>query len=819
MDTTYEHLREKLETALKRISELEAETSSLRDLIAGDHQKEVLNSTIAVSKERIQENTSNLVHTQATASLPASITNQSSPEDKLHLFRSVFQGREDVFAIRWTGKNNRSGYSPACHNDWKLGICGKYKRIPCAKCENRKLIPLDDKQIYRHLIGEITIGIYPLFEDDTCKFMAIDFDKKGWREDVMALLRVCRQHHVPVYVEISRSGNGAHVWIFFNEKILAAQARKLGTALLTHAMELSHQIGFESYDRIFPNQDTMPNGGFGNLIALPLQKKARVRGNSEFVDHSLNAITDQWSYLAQIEKISKHRVYTLVSELTADHGSMGLSQINTSEVDEPMPWEFNKIQPDDYHDVPSEIKIVLSDMIYIAKTGLPQKLMLRIMRLAAFQNPEFYRAQAMRMPIYNIPRVINLSSETEEYLAIPRGCIDDLYKLLAQMKIQLRQQDVRFTGEQISTGFRGKLSSEQLLAGNMMLKHENGILSAGTAFGKTIVAIWMIAQRQTNTLIIVHRRQLMNQWVERLKCFLQEPKIGQIGGGIDKRTGKIDVAIIQSLTHKHAVKELVKEYGMVIVDECHHISAFSFEQVLKSVCAKYVYGLTATPIRQDGHHPIVYMQCGPIRYKTDAKSQILKRAFTHKVITRKTNFIMLRNEEDELRITDIYKALVEDKSRNDMILDDIISAIVAGKSPLVLTERTAHVEYFTEKLEGFSKHIIALRGGMGRKQLKSVMDKLHSIPPDDERVIIATGKYIGEGFDDSRLDTLFLTMPISWKGVLQQYAGRLHRAHDNKTEVVIYDYVDMNEQMLVNMFRKRVKGYEGMGYVVCETSQ
>jgi len=307
----------------------------------------------------------------------------------------------------------------------------------------------------------------------------------------------------------------------------------------------------------------------------------------------------------------------------------------------------------------------------------------------------------------------------------------------------------------------------------------------------------------------------MNQWVERLKCFLQEPEIGQVGGGIDKRTGKIDVAIIQSLTHKHTVKELVKDYGMVIVDECHHISAFSFEQVLKSVRAKYVYGLTATPIRQDGHHPIVYMQCGPIRYKVNAKPQVLQRPFVHRVVFRHTDFSMIKRGEDaEIKITDIYQALLEDNKRNDMILDDVIAAIVAGKSPLVLTERTAHVEFFAQKLAGFSKHVISLKGGMGRKQLKEVMDKLHSIPDEDERVIIATGKYIGEGFDDSRLDTLFLTMPISWKGVLQQYAGRLHRAHANKTEVVIYDYVDMNEPMLANMYRKRLKGYESMGYVI-----
>ncbi|MDZ4121884.1 MAG: DEAD/DEAH box helicase family protein, partial [Candidatus Cloacimonadaceae bacterium] len=553
----------------------------------------------------------------------------------------------------------------------------------------------------------------------------------------------------------------------------------------------------------------------GNLIALPLQRKAREKGNSEFVDRHLNRIEDQWSFLAQVEKIDKQKVNTSLTELLAEQSALGLSQHIASDTDETMPWEPIIDPPEEYKDLPEQIQIIFANMIYIEKAGLSQKLVNRIIRLAVFHNPEFYRAQAMRMPVYNIPRVINLSAETDKYLAIPRGCLDDLTKLLSKLSIQQVQNDQRFAGEQISASFLGKLSPQQLVAGNEMLKHNNGILSATTAFGKTVVAIWMIAQRQTNTLIVVHRRQLLEQWIERLKCFLKEPEPGQFGAGQDKRTGKIDVAIIQSLYHKQKVKELVKNYGMVIVDECHHISAFSFEQVLKSVRARYVYGLTATPIRQDGHHPIVYMQCGPIRYVADAKSQLKHRPFSHKVIMRYTDFkYSIATDKAEIKITEIYQALVDDPIRNNMILDDIISAIVAGRSPLILTERTAHVEFFQKKLAGFSKHVIALRGGMGRKQLKAVMERLRTIPDGDERVIIATGKYIGEGFDDSRLDTLFLTLPISWKGVLQQYAGRLHRAHDNKTEVVIYDYVDREVSMMANMYRKRVKGYEGMGYVI-----
>ncbi|MDO9264207.1 MAG: DEAD/DEAH box helicase family protein, partial [Desulfosalsimonadaceae bacterium] len=468
--------------------------------------------------------------------------------------------------------------------------------------------------------------------------------------------------------------------------------------------------------------------------------------------------------------------------------------------------------------LPEFICLVISNQIFIEKEGLPAPLRNRIVRLAAFQNPEFYKAQSIRLSTFGKPRIISCCEEYPKHLALPRGCIDELKQMLEELNIRVTVKDKRVIGNPISVTFQGTLRPEQQLAANHLVKNDIGVLSASTAFGKTVIGVWLVAKRKVNTLVIVHRRQLMDQWVESLQSFLglEKKEVGQIGGGKHKITGLVDVAMIQSLVDKGTVDDLVGNYGQIIIDECHHISAASFELVARQAKAKFITGLSATVTRQDGHHPIIFMQCGPIRYRIDDRQQAATHSFIHRVIVRRTKFLLpiLLAEDSQLGIQDIYALLAKDSARNQLIVDDVIKEIHAGRSPVLLTERREHLEYFAKALTGKIKHIIVLSGGMGRKQRASLMDQLKTIPQDEERLIIATSRYLGEGFDDARLDTLFLASPIAWRGTVSQYAGRLHRNYEGKNEVIIYDYVDDQVPVLAGMFMKRKKGYKAIGYNV-----
>ena len=788
---------------LERIKELEAENTELRKRLGED--------------------------VTPTEKKPTAMQNLSLQE-KVDLFRSLFKGREDVFARRWYSKTSgKAGYQPVCQNEW-TPMCDK-RTFKCADCPNRHFSPLTDNDIYRHLEGKDAdgrdvIGLYVLNEDNTCHLLCTDFDDKncehGYKNDVLAFIDVCRSWNIPCSVERSRSGNGAHVWIFFDNPVLAVKARRLGNAILTEAMSRNGKISFKSYDRFFPNQDTMPEGGLGNLVALPLQGNARKHGNSVFVDENFEPYPDQWEFLLNVGKLSEQLLEDILKK-TANIQPLG----ELSKTSESKPWETPMPKEIGRSDFSSEVIIIRSNMLYIPLNQLSSKVLNHLKRIASFRNPEFYSKQALRLSTYQTPRIISCADIDDEYLALPRGCEDAVIALLREKDVPYRIEDKCNHGKPISVQFNGVLRDNQQEAVNVLASNSNGVLSATTAFGKTVTAIGLIAKHGVNTLVLVHTKALLDQWVKALEQFLtidtipeeNERKrkrrkplspIGTLSSTGNKLHGIIDIALMQSCISDNEVKTFVKEYGMVIADECHHVSAVNFEQILKTVNARYVYGLTATPIRKDGHQPIIFMQCGPIRYSADAKAQMLSQSFERLLVPRFTPFRPIVGSN--LSYTKVAQQLAEDEYRNLFIVKDVIEVLKEGRSPIILTSRTSHVSILAELLKPHCPNVITLIGSESTKDKRQKMEHLQSIPSSEQLVIVATGKYVGEGFDYARLDMLFLVSPVAWKGIVAQYAGRLHREYEGKQDVQIYDYIDIRVPVCESMYRKRLKGYASIGY-------
>lgn len=705
-------------------------------------------------------------------------------------------------------------------------MCEK-PRVKCSDCSNRRFLPVTDEVVRWHLSGwdnqgrGFVMGVYPMLLDETCHFLAVDFDKDTWREDGAAFMETCRRSEVPAALERSRSGNGGHIWLFFDEAIPAVLARKLGSYLLTETMERWPDLGLRSYDRLFPNQDTLPKGGLGNLIALPLQKVVRDRGNSVFINEAFEPYEDQWAFLAAVRRVSRVEADRLVHDAEGRGRIVGVRTAVTDEGDD-TPWTAppsrRRREPPLEGPLPDELELVLSDQIYIAKEKLAPGLRNRLVRLAAFQNPEFYRAQAMRLPTYDKPRIIACAENLPHHIGLPRGCLAEVQELLVAVGIKPMVRDERFAGRPLPVIFHGELRPQQLTAARAMLAHDTGVLAATTAFGKTVIAAWLIAQRGANALVLVHRQQLLEQWVERLASFLELPakSIGRLGGGRKKLTGGLDVALVQSLVRKGVVDDRVADYGHLVVDECHHVSAHSIEQVARRAKARFVTGLSATVVRKDGHHPIIFMQCGPVRYRVDALEQAATRPFTHQVIVRPTGFRSESSADPDQRVEfqKLLVALAADDGRNRLICEDVLEAVRSGRCPLVLTERTDHLRQLAEWLRGRGSEVIALQGGMAKKPLREAMQRLREPSEKSGRVLLATGRYVGEGFDLPQLDTLFLGLPVSWRGTIAQYVGRLYRLHEGKREVRVYDYADLDVPMLSRMFDRRCHGYEAVGYTI-----
>jgi hypothetical protein len=672
---------------------------------------------------------------ESVLSVQAPEPSRFSAQEKVALFRDLFRGRADVYPVRWESKTTgKSGYAPACANEWRAGVCDK-PRIKCSDCSNRLLIQLTDAVIYAHLAGEHTVGIYPLLEDDTCHFLAVDFDEAEWQEDACAFAQSCDELGVPVALEISRSGQGAHAWVFFASRVSACDARRLGTAIISHTCSRTRQLKLSSYDRLFPNQDTMPKGGFGNLIALPLQKHLRESGRSVFVDAHLRPYADQWAFLASIQPMAPHDIEPTILRATGAAHPLDVTFIDDEDL--ATPWKRESVSVRQLMGtMPASLTVTLANLIYFEKGQLPQALANRLIRLAAFQNPEFYKAQTMRMSVWDKPRIIGSAENYPRHIGLPRGCLDAAQDLLRSNGIRCEVNDERYAGEPINVGFIGTLRLDQEAAVSAMLNHDAGVLCAPTAFGKTVTAAAMIARRDVNTLVLVHRTEL-----------------------------------------------------------------------LKRTKAKFVLGLTATPIRRDGQQPIIFMQCGPIRYKAAKPASALHDL---QVVPR-SRFESIDLPPDA-GIQDVFRYLANDKERTKAIAAEIKIAYDQGRKVLVLTERTDHLDAILAALKGQVPAPFVLHGRMSKKQRASLITDLDALPQDTPRILLATGKLVGEGFDHPPLDTLALAMPVSWKGTLQQYAGRLHREHTTKTDVRILDFVDTGHPALLRMWDKRQRGYRAMGY-------
>ena len=810
----------------KNLHELrELITRKEEELKMVEMQRDRIEREIRSLRSSIQSSaSSNPVQTQQ--SFDASRATDLSDSEKIKLFRSLFRGREDIFSTLWNNdKTKRTGYALRCDNEWKPGVCMK-PRIRCGECSNQAFLPVTDNVILDHFLGRHTVGIYPMLKDETCRLLAVDFDKGDWKRDVSAFREVCHSAELQVSIERSRSGDGAHAWFFFDKPVSAAVARKVGCHLITQTMARCHSLSLSSYDRLFPNQDNMPKGGFGNLIALPLQREPRWKGNSVFVDNDFNPFPDQWGYLASVERIPASPVERIAEAAVSSGQVLGVRNGDIEEEDSSEPWlfppshQFRSPELPTNEEMPDRVKAKLAQQLYVDTNGLISPVLNALKRLAAFQNPEFYKKQRMRLSTALTPRIISCAEEHPQYVALPRGCVDNAIRLFEKLGSVLDVEDLRQVGRVIDHRFHGELTELQKSAVRSMLKHEVGVLVAPPGLGKTVAGINLIAGRARNTLVIVHRQPLLEQWIVQLGMFLNlEPKfIGCIGGGKRKVTGQIDVAMIQSLVRKNEVSDLVADYGHVVVDECHHVSAFSFERVLSEVKAKYITGLTATSKRRDGLHPIFEMQLGPKRYVAEQKKTANLLPFRRKLIIRQTDFELTDSDTDQT-IQQVYRGLAADNQRNNLIIDDIVLSLKAGRTPIVLTERKDHLELLAERLSGQVKHLIVLKGGITAKKRREALVALNTVPESEERLILATGRYIGEGFDDVRLDTLFLTMPVSWRGTIVQYTGRLNRPHPNKTEVQIYDYADLRVPVLARMFKRRLTAYRSIGCQIEEVDE
>ncbi len=746
-----------------------------------------------------------------------------TPAEKIALFLDLFGTRRSVYPKRWeNSKTGKSGYSPACDNDSFANrlnkICQKPK-VKCSECPHQNFPALDERAVEAHLRGTNTLGVYAIGIDDTCRFLAADFDGEGWWEDVLAYREAAERAGVTIAIERSRSGKGAHAWIFFAEPVPAAAARRLGTILVARASALRPALGLGTYDRLFPNQDTLPVGGFGNLIALPLAKLPRQQGNTLFVDSRMAAFEDQWSYLACLPRLDRAGLERILARI-APLAALSLSARCGPGLDHDLALQTDAAVLDLSHPrircgmIAGEVTVRLDSQIHVPRS-LPTPVLAALRRLATFPNPVFHEKLRLRFATFDTPRFLFAGEWHADRLVLPRGVLERSLAILEMAGATVVVQDARDTGKRVSWRFQGELREGQEEAVRKIIAEDQGVLCAPPGAGKTVMGCALIARARTSALVLVHRAVLVEQWRETAMRFLglKRKEIGIWRGQTHRLTRRFDIAMLPSLARVEDLAAALTGYGVVIVDECHHVPASSFEAVLKACPSRRVYGLTATPKRKDRLEKLLFAQCGPIRHTlVDAPSGELRT-----VMVRRTTVALPPDVGPRPPIHVVWEALVQDEKRIGVIVADLLSCAAAGRSPLVLADRKVYLDRlqqaFTAKATGVMWH--RLDGQVGKKARSEVLRQIGEHYEEGKPfVLFATASLIGEGFDLPRLDTLMLAMPLSWKGRLVQYAGRLHRTHAAKGAPIIYDYVDENHALTNAMFRRRLAGYKELGYAV-----
>jgi len=724
----------------------------------------------------------------------------TSASEKVAVFRELFVSRNDVFALRWSSaKTGRSGYAPACAHEWEKPICRK-PEIKCNACTHRELLPLTDRVLLAHLRGHHVVGVYPLRRDGTCSFLAFDLDKRTWQDDVVAVREAARSFGCEPLLERSRSGEGAHVWIFFAGRVPAVRARRLGDRILHRAMDARDRLPLASFDRIFPHQDTLPAGGFGNLIALPLQREARAHGNTQFLDDALLPVADPWPLLASAMRLTPDALDALTSEPTNEPRPRSHSGT---------PWTPRTPIPRSAPLLAGlRVHVVKANRLYVRRRRLPVRALTRMRRLATRVNPDHIRKRRAGLPTYGTPRFVATAEDHANWLGLPRGVERTLANMIKEEGGVLRARDRRSLGTPTELTLREPLRPWQEAALADIERHDTGVLVAPPGAGKTVLGLALLARRGVSSLILVHRKSLAEQWQAQAARFLglKSRQLGRYGGGRRKLRGTVDVAMLQALARARDLDERIAPYGQILVDECHHVPAESFEAVVGRAPARYVTGLTATPHRRDGLEDLIFMHCGPVRHQLEPAASGTV-AVKHLVV-RETAFSSTGDEPYATLMT----AAADDLGRTSRIADDVAQAVADGRRSLVLTERRKHLDTLAGALDERGVESVQLHGGLGVRQRRSVLERLDPVGEAGLPVVLATGRFAGEGLDLPHLDTLFLALPVSWKGTVEQYVGRLERSHPGKTDVRVVDYVDRAVPLFARMFEKRRRTYHALGY-------